>query len=129
MKKRLRKKKRLGEFKRHGFILVSRYPELPSDELEQLLDGVCSFAESRCLGVTGSIEHLYVSRLCITGSCRQCNLRYGKKRNKGDISDADRDALVSFVKDHGATAVNAGPLFDSNSSSDELYEKSTPNLE
>lgn len=129
MKKRLRKKKRCGEFKRHGFVLVSRYPSMTDVENETLLDRVICFAEGRCLGITGALEHLYVTRLCVTGNCRPCNLRYGKQRNRGDISNADRDAMVFFVKEQGAVAAIAGPMIDINTSNDAAYEKATPTLE
>lgn len=133
MKRRLRKKRHLGEFRQYAFVLAARYEaDVPEEKLDDRLDQLIRFVESRNLGVTGGggreIE-MYVARLCSSRRCVQCNRKFNPgERPFGPVSSDDQSAVVSLMQAMGAKAI-AGPLFDAYHHSEAEYEASIPKLE
>lgn len=129
MNKRLRKKKHVGEFRELGFLVVARYPLSISDQQLDILDeALIQYLESQDLTIGGGIgrEHsVFITRAwCRKVSCWKHPI--GAKRNV-QVTDADRELLVQWYKDHGAEAV-CGPLIDANYCSEAETEAATPTL-
>jgi len=132
MKRRLRKKKKLGEFREYGFQLVARYPaEITEEQLDSLLMELFNFVEHRNLGVGGGCGRdveMFVCRLCRRHRCCSCIRKYGRDRNLGPVTEMDRSAVVEWFRAHGALA-EAGPLIDANHHSEAEFESSIPKLD
>jgi len=114
MKRRLRKKRHLGEYRETGFNVLARFPSgALGPEADERLDAFIRFVESRNLGIGGTPEGMgaFVARLCNRRRCLKCNRMYGRDRAFGPVTDADREAVVEWFRAHGAVAV-AGPLID-----------------
>lgn len=132
MKKRLRKKKHLGEFAEHGFIVTGRSdPTRTSEQHNAFVDEVLRFVESKNLGVAGNVAgpaiDFYVARLCRRPGCTRCNRMYGRDRQMGNVTNDDRETLVAWYEAHGGKVV-AGPLFDAYYHSEAEFEAATPRL-
>lgn len=130
MKRRLRKKRRLGEFREYGFSVLAQFPSgARGPEAEARLDEFIRFVETRNLGVGGNPEGTggFVSRLCTNRRCRQCNRRYGRDRVFTPVTDADRDDVVAWFRSRGGVA-SAGPLIDAHHCTEAEFDASLPTL-
>ena len=138
IKRRLRKKRHLGEYRETGFNVLARYPKTPADPKEPpppewiersdaLLDEFIRFVESRNLGIGGNPEAhgAFVARLCRRRRCLKCNRTYGRDRTLGPVTDADREAVVEWFRAHGAVAA-AGPIIDANYFTDAEFDAMPP---
>jgi uncharacterized protein YggL (DUF469 family) len=129
MRRRLRKKRKVGEYAEFGFMLIARFPiEWTPDHHDTLLMDMIDFVESRQLGIGGGPDTgAFVHRLCTRRRCTQCNRRYGTNRNVGPVTVADQDDLTTWLIEHGALEAKAGPLVDANHGSESDYDD--PKLE
>lgn len=97
MRKRLRKKKRIGEFQELGFeVCTTLRTGLSEQERDAFLDRVIAFVEARRLGYGGGDVSAFVSYL-----------------GRGSLTEQDREAFSAFLA--GDTAVERhelGPLRD-----------------
>lgn len=86
MNKRLRKKKRVGEFKELGFELAADLrPGIAGDESEALLDRLIDVVEARRLGFGG-------------GAGRDDKLEgFVTRMGRGSATEDDRAALAAFL--------------------------------
>lgn len=97
MRKRLRKKKRLGEFQELGFeVRTTLRPGLSETEIDAFLDRVIAFVESRGLGYGGGDTSAFVSYL-----------------GRGSVTEQDREAFSAFLAgDAAVERYELGPLCD-----------------
>jgi len=129
MRKRLRKKRHVGEFRENGFFLAARYPDMDNEKSDAILYAFLDFIERRNLSGGGGFEFgMFISRLCPHGRCQSCEWRYGRDRMFGPVTDADREATVAWLRERGAVA-EAGPLVDAWRASAAQMETATPTLE
>lgn len=112
MNKRLRKKKRLGEFKEYGFCILAIAPDLEtaSDaEVDKFCDELILFAEDNGCGVGGCIGHktdVFYTHL-----------------NRGTCTEDDRLKVYAFLLNHPlVTDFKVGPLVDAWHGSYKDYE-------
>lgn len=125
MRKRLRKKRHLGEYREYGFHVVAHHADMDD---ETFLIPFLDFIERRNLGGGGSFEGgMFISRLCPHGRCQSCERKYGRDRMFGPVTDADREAVVAWLRERGALA-EAGPLVDAWHVSETQMEAATPTL-
>jgi len=114
MKRLLRKKRHLGEYAQYGFSVAGIGPVMTDDEQNKLLDDCISFVQSMNIGIGGAVGSkidFFAARLCIRRNCVNCNRRFGRDRPMKAISDAEREAIVSWFVQRGVT-VAAGALVD-----------------
>ena len=100
MRKRLRKKKRVGEFREFGFAVAFRLdPNLVETEVDAFVDDLIDIVEDHDLGFGGGGKlewQGYVTRL-----------------SRGSATDSDRETLNAFLQhDSRVKAVAVGPLND-----------------
>lgn len=100
MKKRLRKKKHLGEFKEEGFTILAKVHSVETDEeLNKFLDGFIDFVESRGCGIGG-----------VVGSDIKA---FYSKLGRGTCTEEDREAINKYLTDHPlVTWFRVGKLVD-----------------
>lgn len=101
MKRRLRKKKRVGEFKELGFELVADLdPAVEGSQLDAFVERLISFVESRDLGFGGGVGPAKLDGFVS---------RFGR----GSATEDDRLAMADFLE--GDTAIvrhDVGGLLD-----------------
>ena len=96
MKKRLRKKLHLKEFKELGFVLKLEYDTEDSDKLDSILDQILAIVEDMDLDCGGVMDELVVSEL---------------KPNSG-LAERKDAFLERVSKIAGITKATAGELID-----------------
>ena len=100
MKKRLRKKRRLGEFREYGFELTfAIHPSLTADEVDAVTDAFIDLIESRNLQIGGGGNHSW--SVFVQGPSR------------GSATEQDREAILRWLSQHEHVVnATAGPLRD-----------------
>ena len=89
MNKRLRKKKRKGEFAEFGFPIAWRWARKPSnDDLDVFWDNIIAFAESRGLGIGGG-----------SNMNRETSSAFVTKLGRGSATEADRTEFIGWMTD------------------------------
>lgn len=97
MRRRLRKKKRLGEFREFGFEITAQLS--PGADHEAFMDRLIDAVEARQLGVGGGGSKDF-----------QCFIA---RLGRGSANDEDRDALGRFfAEDPAIVQHEIGPLID-----------------
>lgn len=100
MKRRLRKKKRVGEFQELGFELTCALHPSTRAERDALLDRWIGFVESRGLGFGGTV---------VEGRLEGFVTRLGR----GSATAEDQSAVVRFLASEAlALGCQVGPLRD-----------------
>jgi uncharacterized protein YggL (DUF469 family) len=97
MKRRLRKKLRLREFKEMGFHVDFKVDIPTTSEAENaFFDKLFSFVDERELSIGGSMSSFYVTR-----------------SKRGTVTEADREAFAAWLHQQPKiSAVNVWPLDD-----------------
>jgi uncharacterized protein YggL (DUF469 family) len=86
MNRRLRKKKRMGEFKEFGFgLLCDLRPGLSIDDIDALVDRLIVVVEARKLGFGGSC------------GCDDKLEGFVTRMGRGSASEDERTALAAFL--------------------------------
>jgi uncharacterized protein YggL (DUF469 family) len=110
MKKRLRKKKRVGEFREDGFTILAEVNVTNnSPENHEFLDDLIEFVESKDLGIGGGVGDkvdVFCTRL-----------------GRGTCTEDDRTAVSGWFQNHPlVTRFKIGPLVDAWYGKDEEYD-------
>lgn len=125
MNRRMRKKRRVGEFAEFGFLVVIKRPPWHTPEDDELLDALIDFAESRNLGLGGTLDLMFVARLAC---CRRqrCPVHRGR-RSHVPVTDDDRHVFTEWLRARGLVA-GVGPLLDAWHFTESEYEAATPKV-
>lgn len=100
MKKRLRRKLRLGEFREECFELTFEVDSsISGDQVESLTDDFITMIKARNLQYGGGGKHTWTG--IVQGPYR------------GSTTNADRDSVLKWLQDHPQIiSAHAGPLRD-----------------
>lgn len=96
MKKRLRKKLHLKEFKEFGFeVIIHHDQSLSAEQQVDMLDHLIDFMEANNYQVGGSAEGAYITK------------------RKGSINEQERQSIIEAIGTiEGVLSVTASPLTD-----------------
>ena len=100
MKKRLRKKRRLGEFREYGFeLMFAIQASLTAEKVDAVTDAFIDLIESRNLQFGGGGNHSWSG--------------FVQGPSRGSATEQDREAILRWLAQHEhVVSATTGPLRD-----------------
>lgn len=108
MKKRLRKKKRLGEFVEYGFAVSCEFPMHDDATEEARLDALIALCEANYLGIGGATRGFFITAY----HPPRWGRTHGRWRN-ASCTEEHRELIRQRLAEFGdLTNIKIGPLVD-----------------
>ncbi len=127
MNRRMRKKRKVGEFQEFGFVMKLRVlDKIANDPLFWNL--LFELADSYNLSLGGCVDEMFIARMCTRGRCLSCDRRFGRDRPRHPLTS--RADLQSFAHDLVVEGhvhnVYIGPALDAHHHTRAQYMKALP---